>query len=178
MADVIPEGNTARLKRLLEDQGAFDSFYQNPSFGRHYDPNVVAQPAQYRRGNAGERIAVAPMGDLFSPYSVGAPPGGRLQNLRELWNNINARDVAARLKRNQNKTLSVYQRAFFSTFPHYLPYHEQGYPIRLTFEERELWNRVKPRSRKIVRRRRAPARRAPYRRRAGYTRKRTYRRRA
>ena len=84
------------------------------------------------------------------------------------------RETAARKPRRQGRSLDAYQRAFFAVFPHYLPYHVEGYPIRLTFQERELWNRVKPASRKRMYRRYKPRRRPL--RRVGLKR-RTYRRR-
>jgi len=182
----IPEGNTRRLKRLLEDQGAFKSFYQNPSFGRRFDPDLVGpSPSKYQRnavlGSIARNDASIGMSG-YGPFTVPAPSGGQPYDLGALWREINGREVAARKSRRDSRSLDAYQRAFFGTFPDLLPLHVEGYPIRLTYEQRELWNRVKPAGRKRMARRykprrayrrRAPVRRAPVRRRrAG-----TYRRR-
>lgn len=173
--DSIPEGNTRRLKRLLEDQPGFPSFYANPSFGRHFDPDLVGSSVKR------SRPSLSPVMSVYGPFTVPSPSGAMPYDLNALWREINDREVGARKTRRSARTLDAYQRAFFATFPEKLPLHVEGYPIRLTYEERELWNRVKPASRKRftrrfrprrVYRRRAPQRGVARRGRAG-----TYRRR-
>ena len=155
--------------------------FENPDGTRGAYPAVEDSPEYNRlkRLRAGIGAAEPPLKrrsimDSVGPFTVPAPDGSMPYDVKELWREINNRETAARKTRRQGRSLDAYQRAFFAVFPHYLPYHVEGCPIRLTFQERELWNRVKPASRKRMYRRYKPRRRPL--RRVGLKR-RTYRRR-
>lgn len=151
----------------------YDNFYKSlgskslrgpiPGAAKRYRENVAEATieALSKRRRTGEARME------YGPFTVPAPEGGMPYDVKALWHEINNREVKARAQRSAGRTLDAYQRAFFATFPHYLPYHVNGYPIRLTYSEKALWNRVKParRRRRFIRRRRAPVRRRVVRRR-------------
>lgn len=83
----------------------------------------------------------------YGPFTAPSP-AGKVYDVNALWKKIMKNEREHRAARALKRPLDAYQRDFFAIFPHYLPYHVDGYPIRLTYEEKKLWNRIKPRRRR------------------------------
>jgi len=140
-------GTVSRLKRFYEDAITGVPDYREPLAKRRffgYDTTTVYPNTRSM--------------DSVGPFTVPSPGGSGVYDVQALWRQINNQEVAARKTRRNSRSLDAYQRAFFAVFPDKLPLHVEGYPIRLSFQERELWNRVKPAGRKRLIRRYKPRR--------------------